>query len=296
MVFQMKVLSLYCGAGGIDEGLKQAGIKTTIAIDSWKDACITFKENHPNCEVINGKVSDNIESLPKADIIVGGPPCPEFSRANPERSFDLCEVNNFWKVIDHCKPKTYLMENVQDMRTYLRRKNYLVDCADYGVPQNRNRRIFTNLPLPEPTHSSDGGLVLGLFSHEIDPRKQWVGVKDVLELKEKERYTIDMKFTGRNALMLTREVSKPIQTITTANNLRLVENEIISKKYTGITIDTKQGRPLTNEEFAILQSFPKTYKFLGSKQSIKKQIANAVPPLLIKAFFLQVMNKELMIH
>ena len=57
----MKVLSLYCGAGGIDEGLKQAGIKTTLAIDVWKDACETMKLNHQDTEILCDKVS-NIKS------------------------------------------------------------------------------------------------------------------------------------------------------------------------------------------------------------------------------------------
>jgi len=48
---------------------------------------------------------------------------------------------------------------------------------------------------------------------------------------------------------------------------------------------------LTNEEIAKLQGFPIDYKFHGSKQSIKTQIANAVPPAVIKAFFLQITQR-----
>lgn len=279
-----KVLSLYCGAGGIDEGLKQAGIETTLAIDHEKDCIETMKLNH-NCETITGKVSDYLESFNEFDIIVGGPPCPEFSRSNPNRTFDLCEVNTFWSIIAKCKPKYFLMENVQDMKTHLRKRHYLIDCADYGVPENRVRCLFTNLSQPEPTHDIDGGTISMWGTHNI--RKKWVGVKDVLKLTDDEKYTVDMKFTGRNALMLTRPVSYPIQTITTIHNLRLVKNELFSKKHTGIPIDTKQGRELTNEEIAILQTFPKEYKFHGSKSSVKRQIANAVPPLVIKTFFQQ---------
>jgi len=92
----MKILSLYSGGGGIDEGLKQAEIKTDIAIDYNYDACRTLKMNHPDTEVIcGGRVGDYVESLPKASIVVGGPPCPEFSRANIGRTFNMCEINNF---------------------------------------------------------------------------------------------------------------------------------------------------------------------------------------------------------
>jgi len=43
----LRVLSLYCGAGGIDEGLKQAGIKTTLAIDMEKDCIKTVELSFP---------------------------------------------------------------------------------------------------------------------------------------------------------------------------------------------------------------------------------------------------------
>ena len=64
----MKVLSLYCGAGGVDQGLKQAGIKTTLAIDYVEDCCKTMKLNH-DCEVICAKVSDYKDSLGDFDIV-----------------------------------------------------------------------------------------------------------------------------------------------------------------------------------------------------------------------------------
>lgn len=280
----MKVLSLYCGAGGLDEGLKQSGIKTTLAIDINKDACETMKLNH-DCEVINGKVSDYKESLSGFDMVIGGPPCPNFSRANPNRTFNLCEVNLFWEIVEKNKPDYYLMENVQDMRTFLHRKHYLIDTADYGVPQNRIRCIFTNLSLPPPTHSENGDV--DIYQNQ---KKKWIGVKDVLKLKENEKYTVFMKFTGRNAKLLTRSVSKPIQTITTFNALRFVEYEIKSKKYSNEKIDTKQGRLLTLEELVKLQGFPDDYKFTGTKKSKQIQIGNAVPPPLSHAFFKQIEN------
>src|SRR3990167_11107715 len=168
----MRVLSLYCGAGGIDEGLKQAGIKTTLAIDSNKDCCETMRLNH-DCEVIHGKVKDYVGSFSNIDNIIGGPPCQPFRRASPNRSMDANEVNTFWDIVEKIKPKYYLMENVQDVIKICNRKNYLVNCADYGIPQTRIRRIFTNLQLPKQTHSKIPSLDL-----EGNIIKKWVSVKD----------------------------------------------------------------------------------------------------------------------
>lgn len=253
----MKVLSLYCGAGGIDEGLKQAGIKTTLAVDVWKDACETFKLNHPETEVVNSKVSDIKDSLGEFDMVVGGPPCPEFSRAKTGRTLDPCEVNNFWGIVDNVKAKTWIMENVQDVIKVIKNKrNYLVNCADYGVPQTRIRRIFTNLPLPKPTHSKIPSS--DLFGNEI---KKWVSVKDALGLNgiiedrktkyfdetEYRRYSVDRPHhtlitdsrdffisnsghSTQNRENITRSVDEPSDTIVVASNVQITNYKIKSLK------------------------------------------------------------------
>ena len=278
----MKVLSLYSGAGGTDEGLKQAGIKTTLAIDIDKHCCNTMKLNH-DCEVLQGEVSDYIDSFGKQDIVVGGPPCPQFSRANPRRKYDMTEIDNFWIIVKQTKPKYYLMENVEDMATYLHRHNFLLDSADYGVPQNRMRRFFTNLKQPNPTHQSYAGyLPFGMDGH---PLPVWNAVADILKLNSDEKFIFDHKYTTRNMIELTRDVSKPCFTITTNHSIKLVDTRLYSEKYTGIKIPPGIGRPLTNKEAAKIQSFPDDYKFAGGIWSVRRQIGNAVPPPIIKAFF-----------
>ena len=143
----MKCISLYSGADNLGDGVIQAGHDVFLAVEMNKDACETIKLNHPDTEVINGMVSEHLESLPRADCIIGGPPCPEFSRAKTNRTMDLCEVNNFRRAIEITKAEHHFMENVQDLYKVHKERNFLVNCADYGVPQTRIRRIFTDLPL-----------------------------------------------------------------------------------------------------------------------------------------------------
>lgn len=313
----MKVLSLYCGAGGIDEGLRQIGIKTTLAVDSERDCIETIKLNH-DCETICSKVEDTESTLDNFDIVVGGPPCPEFSRAKSNRSLDPIEVNRFWSIVDRLKPKYYLMENVQDVIKVCNRKNYLINCADYGVPQTRIRRIFTNLPLPRHTHSKT--ISYTLDGHTI---KKWTSVKDALELdngviqdrktvfkEEKYReYNIDKPsntivsdarqwyiaptgFAAKNKKEISRRIEQPIITIVNANEYVITNHKVMSQKYIQYRKEENTAklneRKLTNKELAILQGFPKDYKFYGGKSSMRKQIGNAVPPQPIKAFFGQI--------
>lgn len=274
----MKTISPYCGAGGIDEGLKQVGIITTIAIDHWKDACETFKLNHPDTEVICGKVADYIESLPKADIVVGGAPCPEFSNANVERTFDLCEVNNFWKVVEKCQPGIYLMENVPDLqKKFHNRESYLINSADYGVPQKRKRRFWTNLSLPDPTHAK-------FAQHTIEGKTipKWISVGEALNIKiidDGIHKIYPASYLKRNKILAEKHhpnvLNQPAHTIATRDRVsgrEFITDGIVCRKH-------------TNTELAILQGFPIYYKWFGGKDSVHRQIGNAVPPPVIKAFF-----------
>lgn len=325
----LTAVSLYSGAGGIDEGLKQARVKTIFAIDNGIAECDTLKENFPDCEVICARVDKHLLTLPKADIVVGGPPCPEFSRAKMGRTFDMCEVDNFWKAVDLIKPKWYLMENVQDIKKKLIKHNFKINMADYGVPQTRIRRFFTNLPLPPPTHAENPQL--NLLGQQL---KKWVSVKDALGLdgmiQDRKTtfqdgfrdYPIDKpSFTpnfDQDFVKLT--IDNPSMTVMASEEMQLTNYKIYSTKYLkeknptiykkhplntlgkpasticakdrgtqgdGMISNGEHARKLTLGEIAILQGFPETYKFCGNKGEVRRQIGNAVPPPVIKAFFTQ---------
>jgi len=338
----LKIVSLYSGADGLGEGCFQAGHKIILAIDIEKDCLETIKLNHPDVETICGKVQDYIESLPDCDAIVGGPPCPEFSNAKINKTYDPTEVNNFWKSVELKKPKHYFMENVPGVIRVCKRRNHLVNAADYGTPQTRIRRIFTDLPFPIQTHNE--------FEYQTlfgDKIPKWVSVREALGvdgiLQDRKstfgegfrNYSIDNPgftllsdsrvfilrsgFDTQNGREITRSIDEPSQTIMCGDGMKLTNHRIFSKKYLetkndvyykkhpandinkpiltilgkdrgteGYIHDGKYARKLTNDEIAILQGFPKNYKFFGNKTSVRSQIGNAVPPQVSKAFFSQV--------
>lgn len=338
----MKCISLYSGADNLGDGFIQAGHKIIICVEQDKDCCETIKLNHPDIEIINKPVSEVLTTLPKCDCVIGGPPCPEFSRANSNRTFDLCEVNNFIKAIEVTKAKHHFMENVQDLYKVHKERNFLVNCADYGVPQTRIRRIFTDLPLPPPTHAEfPSERLIG------EPLKKWVSVREALGLNgliedrktkyfdeiEYRRYSIDKPshtlitdsrdffisptgFKEKNNKLISRSISEPSQTIVNGNEMQFTDHKIYSTKYligknpiiyekhkpnllnqTSFTVTAKDrstpsemisdgtyARKLTNEELAKLQGFRKYFKFYGGKTSVRRQIGNALPSAVSKAF------------
>jgi site-specific DNA-cytosine methylase len=310
----MKVLSLYSGGGGIEQGLKQAGIKTTLAIDVDIDCCKTLKLNH-ECEVIHGKVGDYKESFGKADVIVGGPPCPEFSNAKSNRTYDATEVNIFWEIVDRIKPKYFLMENVPGVIKVCKRRNFLINAADYGTPQTRIRRFFTNIKQPKATHSKNSTqTLLG------DKLKKWVSVREALQLPNKKLILQDRKttfgdgfrnynpdkpcftlladyrawisptgFKKANIKTKSNSIDQPSMTIVIANDYQITDKPVYSEKYIKYKNDFKVEYKLSNEECSILQGFPKGYKFHGNIANVKKQIGNAVPSQPIQAIFEQLL-------
>ena len=310
---KLKAISLYSGGGGIDCGAEQSGnIETILAIDIGKPECNTLKENFPDCEVIRGEVACQLSTLPKADVVFGGPPCPNFSRDNKDRNFDMCEVNNFWKAVEIVKPKYYLMENVQDVNLKLIKHNFKVNCADYGAPTTRVRRFYTNLKLPQATHAEYPQDTL--FGGKL---KRWISIREALGYpKDKKMHVEDRKSTfgeyykKEDGEFRKYSVDKPSFTLVADARIWVVDDP----KFQNITYDTrayfneidkpartlttkdigpypsmmvsdgKYARKLTNEECAILQGFPDTYKFIGNKGDVKRMIGNSVPPMVIYNF------------
>ena len=77
---KLKVIDLFCGAGGFSEGFRQMGFEVTHAIDNWNPALVAHKENQPEAEVIKADIASlDPHQFPKPDVIIGGPPCTEFS-------------------------------------------------------------------------------------------------------------------------------------------------------------------------------------------------------------------------
>lgn len=167
------VIDLFCGAGGLSLGFKNAGFKIIGGIDFDKDAIATHELNFKNSVNIYGDIKeitdDKIKDLfpSGTDIIIGGPPCQGFSSANmwqndeekKEKNRLFFEYIRFVKVL---KPKAFLIENVRQILTkddsfakkeilkigeelgYNVSYNILV-ASDYGVPQNRIRAFFIGI-------------------------------------------------------------------------------------------------------------------------------------------------------
>ena len=193
----IKVVSLFSGGGGLDMGFKQAGYELLWAIDNNKDAVASYQKNVDG-NIIWGDITEADKSMiPKADVVIGGPPCQSFSLAG-SRHCDDARGRLVWSYLDVIKtvsPKAFLFENVTGLLSAKDAKgnsildNLLdqftdlgynvtwekVNAADYGVPQLRKRVIVVGLKngkfaFPETTNSENS----------LDGKKPYVTVSEAI--------------------------------------------------------------------------------------------------------------------
>jgi DNA (cytosine-5)-methyltransferase 1 len=184
-------VDLFSGAGGLSEGLKNAGFDVSLAVDIDYYSCLVYGENHripPLCKDI--KEIKRFEYLLKSvdlkkrevDLIAGGPPCQGFSVANKITRNENNEKNKlvmeFVRIIKEIHPPAFIMENVtglmsisegcfiNDVISDFEDAGYTVskealNAADFGVPQMRNRIFIVGMQhakyvFPKPSHGHKG--------------------------------------------------------------------------------------------------------------------------------------------
>ena len=144
-----KVVDLFCGAGGLSEGFKQAGFTLIWALDKDFLSCESYRMNHGNI-VVRDDIR-NILHIPKCDVLIGSPPCPEFSVAN--RNFkkkpNLVYVRKFLSIVETYKPKYWVMENVPQVVDFIpeyKADTQILQANWFGLYHKRARAFIGNIP------------------------------------------------------------------------------------------------------------------------------------------------------
>lgn len=116
----MKLISLFCGAGGLDLGFKNAGFRTVTANEFDSKICPTFRINFPEVDLIEGDIR-NISSSAFPDNIIGligGPPCQSWSEAGSLKGIEDARGQLFYeyiRILRDKKPLFFVAENVSGM-------------------------------------------------------------------------------------------------------------------------------------------------------------------------------------
>lgn len=286
----MKVVDLFCGCGGFSLGMQKAGYEVVAAYDNWEPAIKVYNENfkHPIYNIDLQNINqENIKSMKKLnpDIIIGGPPCQDYSSAgNRDENGGRADLTiSFAEIVSNIRPKYFIMENVNDIKKYNTLKtakeifiksNYgltevVLDASFYGVPQARKRYFLIG-----ELGGKDNALYEILQSNKAVKK---MTVRDYLgDSLGLECYYRHPRSYNRRGVF---SIDEPSPTIRGVNR----PMPPTYKKHLGDRCDSIENvRALTTIERSYIQTFPKEFKFDGTKTNLEQMIGNAVPVNLAK--------------
>lgn len=305
---KLKVASLFCGCGGTDVGLlgdfeflgkKYASneLEIVYANDIDDNACDIFKENfgiEPDNRDIREVESKEISEF---DILTGGFPCQSFSiiAQNPKRLgvkdergklfFEMC------RILREKKPKCFIAENVKGILTANKKSAFpliikefeesgydvtyaVLNSANYGVPQKRERVIIVGF-------RKDLGINFKFPDEVIKNETEFIPLSAVIEEKVDEKYffsqrAVDGMMKKRASMNKGRaqDVTKPCNTV----GAHLAKVSLNSTD--PVLLVNERYRRFIPREVARIQSFPESFKLVGSESAQYRALGNAIPPVM----------------
>jgi len=299
------VVSLFSGIGGIDIAFMQSGFEIACANELDKDACVTYRNNFTDCNLIEKDIkSISATELPQADVITAGFPCQSFSVMGYQRGFNDKRGNLFYEIVrvaQTVKPKIILLENVKNLiyhdnyRTImtihdeLSRLGYTIKYSvlspntHANIPQDR-KRVFV-------VAFSDCDMMNGFtFPDEIPLTK---GIDNIINRIEKHSDVYYYTEGNRYYKELNRKIVDKV------GMYRIDDSGVANKKYMiSPTLKANMGTyhdrvPVIRDDFGIrritpleclaFQGYPTEYIFKGIPlESAYKQAGNTVCVPVVK--------------
>ena len=341
---QYNIVDLFSGVGGFSYGFSKIPEFNILAANEIeKDIAKAYTLNHPDVAMVNCDINDlSKERLDEAlcgrkvDIVIGGPPCQSYSTVGKRQIDDRANLfMQYKRVLQIIKPSAFIFENVvgilsMDKGRLFRKiqqqfegigyklKYRILDAADYGVPQHRERVILVGFrgdnpfEYPWPTHGNE--------------KKPYVTLRDAIgdlpvlksgESSEQYLHDADNEFltfvrAGHCSSLKEHEAPKNgkhlvriMQALKDGQSKKDLPPAIRPKSGYGNTyaklwwdrpsttitrnfacpsssrcIHPRDSRAMSIREGARLQGFPDDYIFYGSDRMKRLEIGNAVPPLL----------------
>lgn len=309
---RLSLVEVFAGGGGQALGFEAAGFEHLALVDNDEDACATLRLNRPDWNVCNSDISCwapkktvAIERLDDLDVLAGGVPCPPFSLAGKQRGHrderDLFPT--FLELVAELQPRAVMIENVRGLLTsrfddyrewVLRRFDRLgyaaewklLQATDFGVPQKRPRSVLVAMrksqfhrffwPAPPVGSFTTVGEALreSMSSAGWEGAAEWArgatGVAPTVVGGSKKHGGPDLGPSSARKAWLDLGIDG-----------RSLAVELPGPDF--------QGLPrLTVEQVAILQGFPPSWRFVGTKTSAYRQVGNAFPPPFAAAVATQI--------
>ena len=305
-------ISLFCGGGGLDLGLRFAGFRTVLASDIAPSFVDSVVANLPNSVgLVSDVLSVTNEQLLQAsdgrqiDLVSAGPPCQAFSILGMRGALDDPRGKlalRYFELISEIRPRAFIFENVPGLLTVNKGDDWqqllafaksvtgytlhweTMDAVKFGVPQFRERVFVVGFEEPKsfefPKFPTGPGAQALVKSGKLATPSSWA-LEDVDGLQNHRIRPHGPKVQGRYAKI------RPGSRDRTDHSDRVHPDYPSGTVLVGSAagggrphIHPYENRVLTVREAARLQSFPDWYVFQGTNTSQYRQVGNAVPPLL----------------
>lgn len=328
-----RVLGLFSGAGGLDIGFHDAGFNVVESNELEPKFAATLERNSlaggylDGTNVVCCDIREYVPQVENIDFIIGGPPCQTFSAAgaraagvngtDDERGNLFVE---YARILDQLKPRGFLFENVyrivgaqggaawKRVQEAFESVGYtlhwrILDAADYGAPQFRERLIIVGLRdgaflFPVPTHGPDSATGRPYYT----ATQALVGLPEVdaRPLGGRHGHLLAAIPPGLNYSFYTEKLGHPHPRF--AWRSKFSDYLYKADPETPVRTIKAQGgqytgpfhwnsRPFTGAEFKRLQTFPDAYEIIGGKQRVVQQLGNSVPPQFARILALSVADQ-----
>lgn len=283
---KFRTVDLFCGGGGLSQGLQDAGFDVVAAFDFWNPAIDFYNQNikgHSAYQQDLSNVEDSIARIRKwnPSVIVGGPPCQDFSSAGKrDENGGRAELTTAYAgIVTAIRPQLFIMENVdralksatyrEAIKTFSNAGYHMtiaiLDASLCGVPQKRKRVVVVG-SLKKPTRS-----LVEIYQSMQSDRPMTVRdyLGDALDI---DYYYRHPRSYARRGVFSVDEPSPTVRGV----------NRPIPKGYAGhagdaAPITTPNLRPLTTKERSLIQTFPRKWNLVGAKSDVEQIVGNAVP-------------------
>jgi DNA (cytosine-5)-methyltransferase 1 len=214
MSHPLRIIDLFCGAGGLTLGFTRLASFPAISVwanDFNRHAAETYNANFGK-HCVDGEIIDllanNKSKIPQADIVIGGPPCQGFSLLNKNRNGDARKQlwRPYMEVVRRSRAEIFVMENVPQLlgtiehgeiikaakKAGFKTTSAILCAADYGVPQTRKRAFIVGCCFADPaeffpplkTHynplKKPDAFFQGEFSEYVSNPQSWTTVRDAI--------------------------------------------------------------------------------------------------------------------
>lgn len=292
----MAVVDLFCGCGGLSKGFELAGFDIVAAYDGWQAALDCYNANfeHGAQNIDLNDVEHAVEIIAQLHptVIIGGPPCQEFSNAGKREEGELANLTlRYAEIVTSLLPDYFVMENVPRARSsnaYAQARELYVqngygltevvlDASRCGAPQRRNR--FFCIGAHNTPHNFLLGRIFNCYIGTPVSVAEYFAANNIpLDIEAYYRHPTTY---SRRGIFGVNEVAPTVRGV----NRPCPATYIRHPKDAAPNMNLEQINKLTLRQRATIQTFPQDFIFDGlqiAQCDLEQMVGNAVPVSLAR--------------